>query len=1553
MLHAYPPGTSQRDGSGRSAVDLAKKSNSSFKAIYLEALELGTEFYSSTSECDFIDNPTDVYVHIAQSRWDNVKKIVTESPEEARTWVSQKRRDGRLSWRMLPAHACILFECPSTTLQAVLMAFPNGASCKDHAGMLPIHHALIRGAPLEVVEDLLTAYPSCLVDADREGRTPFTLVESSNLPQRGEYMVALERGPMHYQKRKIGGIVDKIGASMPTLAISKDYAGDNERKMLKSGATVERSRSITGSCHKEDKNDEGEGFEPMVVRSPSKSSIDKDGDCKSDLEGAAKANKTGTTTLTGKYQSAQCKSDDTVGALVAALTSSFSVSRDGGHKTLTVENRVAEEDEEEGVAGSFVATPNLSFRVSRDMALSSGEEMQEQKLNSMDTVEKATDEVGANDAPGKVSIATSLERAKGSASGDRSVAGGSMVWQGDRKTRKYHKEGTWVSISGSIGGDSTSTTRGRIRGRSLNKSHGRDTDIQSKNHGKNNGKEKVKGRGRSRSKSLKRLAGSLFGHVQGEQTKKECDKGGVGVVTMDGPKPAEEVHREVKEMGDTMIIDRKHPLVTEGGKKKAGSLKEWSRRSPSNTFNENHDLVETEDAQVDNMHQLRLADNTNQENKGAEMERDLDNTMGSIFMTTPKDTGMGWEKTEGTGQKKHRRCRSKSLKRMANSFFAKDSSTKNRDDMNLKEVVNCLSLSEPHIPDRTEDAHIYNGRQSRSSDNTKQEDNRMEIRRDVETAAIERFSATPPTEIERGRQKIENTGEKKRRKRRSKSLKRMADLLFAKGSGTKNRENMSLEEAVDWLSLSEHYGLVDIKDAHFDNEPKSRVAQVAKQEDNRMEMGREAGNSAGRPTTMLPKDMDRGQETTEGTGVKKHRRYQPKSLKRTKDIILKQHRNQTPTKKNLVDGRAVERAAVDWDLVGINAVDRMVQEEHEDSSPYTDENELYTDDNELVVIGNEDREGMQEKTSWPYGPQDIGDVKIRPEDQKKPLYSGSAKTKVELASTKLVDKAKSGTNQPVPIKINLPDMTMDKIMATRSLEPTSGDAEHLVISAQESMAEEILSACSEVEALDKEKEAMVSKKELDNRSNSDGEAILQSLRDLEKKQGSHSSKDSVDSGSSRKSTGQPCVPLGSIASSPSVRTKQPLPRPQSRDSNSALSPIGSTRQISNRAVNNHHSDRAPFVVDADAAMPRRADVYTMPSVMTNFLGETEDNSFVDECMSVRNRGVPLDLTSPVMSAVSAEWKGSGQPDAVEEKFDRSSIHNGSKSDKAEEVKVTSQVERANILPVGILKKPGTKKWEGGAISAIGTLERQFVRHIPDSGVITPSNSNNDIKSNTMQVPITAKKVQNSFLLNPIERTKATMPVRMKGHADELNLSTRRVERWTNRAKKRSKDKIFRDIPSVVNVEVDWGPDESGERRFSSSTIPDDESITVADVMEQTDGAGFVTGNTIVEARQTIELLDQHAKTRPVAASGADKRGSANEDDINLTQTQTSQHGNNKDGKEGRNKVVEKASQGMGKMMNILSNSVINSVDHLCDVVIDSETYDGGSEMSASKGVSHS
>jgi len=228
LLNVYPDALDSVDRKGRTPMELIQASNSQNKEIVLAALNKfkrdqsvtdvsksmhfdslannsALSNYSNTAsavtEVDY-QNRTILFKLIIKKDWSAVAQRSASHAVETRTWIVTKGFHGNL--RFLPLHKACVLQPPSTVLQNLITAYPEGAKSKDQDGWLPVHCACFYGASEEVIETLLLSNPSGAHSKDDEGRMP-----------------------LHYASLKAAdeGTVAALLRSNPKAAMSKDDEG--------------------------------------------------------------------------------------------------------------------------------------------------------------------------------------------------------------------------------------------------------------------------------------------------------------------------------------------------------------------------------------------------------------------------------------------------------------------------------------------------------------------------------------------------------------------------------------------------------------------------------------------------------------------------------------------------------------------------------------------------------------------------------------------------------------------------------------------------------------------------------------------------------------------------------------------------------------------------------------------------------------------------------------------------------------------------------------------------------------------------------------------------------------------------------------------------------------------------------------------------------------------------------------------------------------------------------------------------------------------------------
>lgn len=129
--------------------------------------------------CDYDSAPSTLYSLLEASHWTLAATRCKTHPTEVRTWVVRRDREtSDIRWTLLPIHAAVIFQCPTSVIEAILEQYPQGLSRPDDQGMLPLHLAFRHQRQRDdehLLELLLTRYPEAVRATDVRGRTPVDL----------------------------------------------------------------------------------------------------------------------------------------------------------------------------------------------------------------------------------------------------------------------------------------------------------------------------------------------------------------------------------------------------------------------------------------------------------------------------------------------------------------------------------------------------------------------------------------------------------------------------------------------------------------------------------------------------------------------------------------------------------------------------------------------------------------------------------------------------------------------------------------------------------------------------------------------------------------------------------------------------------------------------------------------------------------------------------------------------------------------------------------------------------------------------------------------------------------------------------------------------------------------------------------------------------------------------------------------------------------------------------------------------------------------------------
>ena len=126
-------------------------------------------------EVDYDTDVTALYELLESSEWDAARLRCRTHPKEVRTWIV--RYDGNSSkvrWKLLPLHAAVIFQAPTSVVTTLLDQYPLAAAKRDDQGMLPLHLAFRHCQQHDeaLLELLLEQYPRGVIVKDRRDRYP-------------------------------------------------------------------------------------------------------------------------------------------------------------------------------------------------------------------------------------------------------------------------------------------------------------------------------------------------------------------------------------------------------------------------------------------------------------------------------------------------------------------------------------------------------------------------------------------------------------------------------------------------------------------------------------------------------------------------------------------------------------------------------------------------------------------------------------------------------------------------------------------------------------------------------------------------------------------------------------------------------------------------------------------------------------------------------------------------------------------------------------------------------------------------------------------------------------------------------------------------------------------------------------------------------------------------------------------------------------------------------------------------------------------------------------
>lgn len=271
LLETYPESVTMVDKKNRTPIDFvetSKQFNRDSVLMVLQRYEKAAEISLSRSRSSSPTNGksglarnssrkenevpyesrTTLVKYIEKKEWDKAAERCKEFPEEAETWIATAGLKGDL--KFLPIHKVCVRRPPKAVVDALVAAFPEGASRKDQDGWLPLHCACYYGCSADVVKILLEAYPKGSKMKDDDGYIPlhYSCLKSSSL---GVIQALLDENPKGAQCKDFDG---KLAMHIACAGSAKE---DVVRALYKASSKSVQCKDDEGklplhyACHKE------------------------------------------------------------------------------------------------------------------------------------------------------------------------------------------------------------------------------------------------------------------------------------------------------------------------------------------------------------------------------------------------------------------------------------------------------------------------------------------------------------------------------------------------------------------------------------------------------------------------------------------------------------------------------------------------------------------------------------------------------------------------------------------------------------------------------------------------------------------------------------------------------------------------------------------------------------------------------------------------------------------------------------------------------------------------------------------------------------------------------------------------------------------------------------------------------------------------------------------------------------------------------------------------------------------------------------------------------
>lgn len=142
----------------------------------------------------------------------------------------------------LPIHQAAMWQAPAETVELLLSRYPEGATVRNQYGSLPLHMAASNQASLEVVKLLINAYPDALHLQNDDGMTPLDLALADE--SASESVVAMLEGrpppPELSRRQKAERYLERADALERKLGGMKDMGGRQHRDLREAIQAVRR-----------------------------------------------------------------------------------------------------------------------------------------------------------------------------------------------------------------------------------------------------------------------------------------------------------------------------------------------------------------------------------------------------------------------------------------------------------------------------------------------------------------------------------------------------------------------------------------------------------------------------------------------------------------------------------------------------------------------------------------------------------------------------------------------------------------------------------------------------------------------------------------------------------------------------------------------------------------------------------------------------------------------------------------------------------------------------------------------------------------------------------------------------------------------------------------------------------------------------------------------------------------------------------------------------------------------------------------------------------------